>query len=139
MRYRVADRIKNSIEFILGMGTLAYIKNTEISNQFISGNVPDLIYPITNYAACRAFLNFKKPNLFLALGIATLGTAVEIMQKYPSVIETIDPLNLLSRTYESMDIPMYFLGALVVWSIDKLTFNEKEANLENKLAPNPHH
>jgi hypothetical protein len=125
MNPRIRDRIKNGLEFIVGMTILGYIKTSEISNQFIVGNVPDAIYPMTNYAGIRAFLGFDKPNLALALGIATLGTAAEIAQKYPSFIEFIDPINLLSRYYDPVDIPMYFIGALAAYGFDKATYNSK--------------
>jgi len=122
MKYRTFDKIKNSTEFLLGFGTLAYIKTTEISHQFISGNIPDLLYPITNYTSIRATWS-KKPSLPLAFGIAAIGTVAEFAQYF----------NLYHGTFDVKDIPMYFIGAGIAYGIDKITFNKKKADLENKL------
>lgn len=123
MKYRIKDRMKNGIEFLLGMGTVAYIKSTEISNQFVSGNVPDVIYPITNYTLLRV-LSVEKPSALVALGIAALGTAGEIAQKF----------GLWPGAFDLKDIPMYFIGAGIAYAIDKVTYKNKAMDLENRLT-----
>lgn len=123
MKYRTFDKIKNWVGFLSGVGTLFYIKTTEISNSFVSGNIPDIIYPITNYTSIRAGGLFKKPSLPLALSIAVLATAAEFAQYF----------NICPGTFDKKDIPMYFIGAGIAYGFDKLTFNKKKSNLENKL------
>jgi len=122
MKYRTLDRIKNGIEFALGPGIILYLKSGEISNQFLSGNVPDIIYPITNYTGYRALFS-EKPSLPLALGMAGLGTIAEVGQHF----------GLYPGTFDIKDIPMYFIGAGLAYGIDRITYNSEKANLEQKL------
>lgn len=119
MKYRNIDRIKSGIESFLGIGVLIYIESSEISNQFINGNVPDMIYPITNYALSR-ILFCKNPNVLLAGSIAAAGTMAEIAQNY----------GWCPGTFDLKDIPMYFIGAGIAYGIDKLTYNSKRAESE---------
>lgn len=117
MKYRTFDRIKNSLEFLLFAGVHYVIEYSDIQNQFIKGNVDDVIFPITNYTLGRAIF-CKKPNLFWALSISSIGTLAEIGQHY----------GYYPGTFDIIDIPMYFIGAGLAYGIDKLTFNEREAN-----------
>ncbi len=118
---RESDRIKNGVELLLGTSVLLYLRFGGIENQFVTGNVPDLIYPITNYATGR-LLFFKKPNLLLALGIASMGTIAEIGQHF----------GLYHDTFDLKDIPMYFIGAGIAYGFDRITFNNK-TGLEDRL------
>ena len=122
------DKIKNGIECLIGMGTLVYIRSVEVSNQFISGNVPDMIYPITNYTAGRVFL-FDKPSALWAGTIAFIGTVAEIAQNF----------GLCPGTFDMKDIPMYFIGAGLAYGIDKLTYKENQVSLEESIVRNPSH
>jgi len=128
-KYRIRDRVKNGIEFTITFGALAYIKLGAETNQFITGNIPDMIYPITNYTLMRATLNMSKPSIGLATVISMIGIGSEIAQKY----------NLLPQpfvgTYDPKDIVMFTLGGLIAYGIDKLTF-KKHDHLEDKLVIN---
>ena len=122
MKSRTFDRLKNGVECLLAYATLIGIKLSEVSNSFVSGNVPDIIYPITNYTFARATF-LEKPSLPLTLGITALGTAAEFAQYYGIYPGTFDPI----------DIPMYFVGAGFAYGIDQLTFNHKKSGLEGRL------
>ena len=122
MKYRTLDRIKNGIEFFLGIGTIFYLKYGENGNQFLSGNVPDIIYPITNYTGYRALFT-EKPSLPLALGFAGLGTIAEVGQHF----------GLYPGTFDIKDIPMYFIGAGIAYGIDRITHNSKKADFVQRL------
>src|SRR3989339_154849 len=98
------DKIKNGLEFLLSSGTLAYMKSPLVTNEFIKGNVSDIIYPIAYYSLMRTLDDgCKKPSLTLA------------------------------GTYDSKDIPMYLLGAGLAYGIDKLSFNNKKVKSEEEF------
>ncbi|HLD55537.1 MAG TPA: hypothetical protein VJB35_04730 [Candidatus Nanoarchaeia archaeon] len=118
------DKIKNGLEFLLSSGTLAYMKSPLVTNEFIKGNVSDIIYPIAYYSLMRTLDDgCKKPSLTLAGTIAILAIGAEFAQYF----------GLLGGTYDSKDIPMYLLGAGLAYGIDKLSFNNKKVKSEEEF------
>jgi len=121
MKYKTKDRIRNGIELLLGYGVLAYIKLGDTTNQFIIDNIPDMIYPITNYAGIRAFCHVDKPSISLAVATSAVGIGFEIAQKYDLIPQT------FSGTYDPKDIPCYIAGGVLAYGVDKLFYNKEKA------------
>lgn len=80
-----------------------------------------LTYVYYNESSFIKFI-FLKRAIWAGL-IAITGTVAEIAQNY----------GLYHGTFDVKDIPMYFIGAGMAYGVDKLTYKDKEQELEDKL------
>ncbi len=122
------DQVKNAAVTAASIAGMIYLRNPEITNQFLRGNCSDIVNAICFYSGTRFGNDAAKPSAILATGVALGGTLLEFAQK----------AGILAGTFDWKDIPMYFLGAGLAYGFDKLTYRtakskEKDLDLHEGL------